>query len=110
MARTLPEAVCKLCYAHDAWVVGGGARDESPKDYDVAIPFAQWAGAAMHIPRDARANPFGGWKFISEGVPIDVWPCDLAALMTNAMVTHLWHPQSGARFVRTPTPPTSEGD
>ena len=100
MARILPELVSKLCYAHDGWIVGGAAKSESPKDYDVVIPFARWAKAAMLIPRDAKANSFGGWKCVSEGVDLDVWPCDLAALMKNAAVTDLWHPQSGARFAR----------
>lgn len=104
MARTLPEAVCKLCYAHGAWIVGGAAVSDAPKDYDVAVPFGEWQRAAMLIPRDARPNPFGGWKFVSEGVEVDVWPCDLGELLTNRMVTALWHPKTGARFAATPTP------
>lgn len=105
MARTLPEAVCKFCYAHNAWLVGGAARQgETPRDYDVVVPFAHWQAAAMLIPRDARPNPFGGWKFTSEGCEIDVWPADIGQLMTNAMVVDLYHPQTGARFQRQSEP------
>ncbi|HEY9664857.1 MAG TPA: hypothetical protein V6C65_40980 [Allocoleopsis sp.] len=100
MARVLPELVNKLCYAHNAWLVGGAATQESPKDYDVAVPFAAWSAAAMLIPRNAKPNSFGGWKCESEGAAIDVWPCDLGVLLTNAAVVHLWHPQTGARFER----------
>lgn len=101
MARTLPEIVCKLCYAHGGWIVGGASRSDAPKDYDVVVPLGNWKAAAMLIPRDAKPNAFGGWKLQSEGKAVDVWPADLGDLMTNAMVTDLWHPQTGARFSRT---------
>ena len=42
--------------------------------------------------------------FVSEGAEVDVWPCDLGELLTNRMVTALWHPKTGARFTATPTP------
>lgn len=101
MARTLPELVNKLCYAHSAWIVGGAVISDTPKDYDIAVPLLHWREAAMLIPRDAKPNSFGGWKCISEGKEIDVWPADLGDLMTNKMVKDLWHPQSDARFTRT---------
>jgi len=101
MAQKLPKLVSKLCYGYNGWIVGSGARDNKPKDYDIAIPFSNWRQASMLIPTDARPNSFGGWKCDYNGVAIDVWPCELAQLMTNEMVTHLWHPQSGSRFIRT---------
>ena len=101
MTQRLPKIVSKFCYGHNAWIVGSGARDDNPKDYDLAIPFSNWKQAGMLIPIDARPNSFGGWKFYQEGVPIDIWPCELGQLMTNEMVTHLWHPQSGSYFTRT---------
>lgn len=98
--RILPEIVCKLCYAHSAWIVGGAASSDTPKDFDVAVPIGEWQSAAMLIPRDARPNPFGGWKLVSEGAEVDVWPCELGELMANRMVRELWHPKTGARFSR----------
>jgi hypothetical protein len=94
----LPELATKLCYTASGWIVGGAAREDEPRDYDIAVPLAYWPIAAQLIPRDARPNAFGGWKCVSEGKTVDVWPADLGVLMTNAMVTDLWHPQSGKRF------------
>lgn len=101
MARVLPDLAAKLCYgASSGWIVGGAARDINPKDYDIVIPLTTWKHACLLIPRDAVVNAFGGWKCLSEGKEIDVWPSDIGELMTNKMVTHLWHPQSDARFNR----------
>ena len=100
MASTLPDLATKLCYGASAWVVGGAAREEFPKDYDIVVPLSQWKTACLLIPRDARVNAFGGWKCLSEGKVVDVWPADIGELMTNKMVTHFWHPQSGARFTK----------
>lgn len=72
----------------------------SPKDYDVAVPFSSWHIAAQLIPEDARPNSFGGWQFQSEGKQVDVWPCDLAALMQNDKMAALWHPKSGVRYTK----------
>lgn len=100
MARRLPLLVNKICYAHDAWIIGGACIQETPKDYDIAVPFANWFGAAMLIPSEAQPNSFGGWKFTSEGFLVDIWPCDLAWLLQNHMVKDIWHPRTGAKFKR----------
>lgn len=100
MANTLPKFVSKICYAASAWIVGGGAREENPRDWDVAVPFAHWKVAAMLMPPDAKPNSFGGWRVVVDDKKIDVWPCDLADLLTNAKMADLWHPQSGARYTR----------
>lgn len=101
--RILPSIVSKLCYSADAWIVGSAAspdlKTDDPRDWDVAVPFSEWHVASSLIPRDANPNSFGGWKFTSEGNEVDVWPCDLALFMTYAIVTCLWHPKSGKRFV-----------
>lgn len=100
MARVLPELVCKLCYSHGAWIVGGACVSDEPRDWDVCVPLTRWKEACMLLPRDARVNAFGGLKAVSEGQTIDVWPAELGDLMTNEQVQELWHPQSGARFSR----------
>jgi len=101
MARKLPKLVNKFCYGHNAWIVGGAAIEDNPKDYDVAIPFSEWQLASMLIPENAKPNSFGGWKFTSEGESVDVWPCELLNLLKNEMVTHLWHPKSGLKLKKT---------
>ena len=97
----LPELVSKLCYTSNAWIIGGAARETEPRDYDVMVPHSHWHIAAQLIPRDARPNAFGGWKCVSEGKSVDIWPDDLANLMTAAPCRDLWHPRSGSRFKRT---------
>jgi hypothetical protein len=62
------------------------------------IPFSHWKDAAMLIPKDAKVNTFGGWKCVSEGVEVDVWPGDLGWLMTNSAFTYAWHPRTGTRI------------
>lgn len=98
--RTMPEAVCKLCYSADAWVVGSAAdpANTDPRDWDIAVPFREWHVASSLIPADAKVNSFGGWEFFSEGKEVDVWPCDMSRLMTYSLVKFLWHPKSGKRF------------
>lgn len=104
MARVLPALASKLTTHFGAWVVGSGANPDAkefPRDLDLVVPFHAWHLAAQLIPRDAAVNSFGGWKFDDEGVSVDVWPADLASLMTNPLVCHLWQPATGARFSRT---------
>jgi hypothetical protein len=97
----LPAIVSKLCYAHEAWIVGSAALDiNNANDYDVLVSFAHWKDAAMLIPEEARPNSFGGWKFTNDGATIDVWPGDLVWFLTNNIVQAIWHPRSGSRFRR----------
>lgn len=94
----LPELATKLCYTASGWVIGGAAREQEPKDYDILIPFAYWHIACQLIPRDAHPNTFGGWKCESGGKIVDVWPADLGILMQDNLCRDLWHPKTGARF------------
>lgn len=101
----LPEIVARLCYSSDAWIVGSAAdpKIESPRDYDVAVPYYSWHVAATIIPPESHThqicpNTFGGWKIYGESKSIDVWPCDLSRLLTYHEVKYVWHPKSGKRF------------
>ncbi len=100
--HVLPSLVCKLTHAHEAWVVGSAANPEADhatvRDYDVLVPLTHWQNAAMLIPVDAKPNTFGGWKCVSEGREVDVWPGDLASLMTNRAASWAWHPRTGVRL------------
>ena len=98
MSRDLPELVAKLCYSCDGFIVGGGAVQDDPRDYDVVIPFSEWNNAAMLIPETARPNSFGGWECKSEGYQVDVWPAELSKLMTYHKMTALWHPKSRSKY------------
>ena len=100
--HVLPSLVCKLTHAHEAWVVGSAAKPDADhatvRDYDVLVPLTHWQNAAMLIPEDAKPNTFGGWKCVSEGREVDVWPGDLAWLMTNRAASWAWHPRTGVRL------------
>ena len=98
--RTTHELVCKLCYSAEAWLVGSAADSEvsNPRDWDVLVPFSYWHVAASRIPCDAVPNAFGGWKCMSEGQEVDVWPGDLSLLLTYGDVTHAFHKKTGKRW------------
>lgn len=102
MSHIIPELVCKLAYGHEAWVVGSAARPDinylEVRDYDVIVSHVRWRTASMLIPIDATPNTFGGWKCLSEGVEVDVWPGDLSWLMVNNKAQWAWHPRSDRRL------------
>lgn len=97
----LPALVCKLTHGYEAWVVGSaavpGQKLDELRDYDVLVPLIHWQAAAMLIPTDAVPNTFGGWKCQSEDREVDVWPGDLAWLLTNSAARWAWHPRTGVR-------------
>lgn len=101
----LPRIAIKLCHLHEAWVVGSAAdpsKDPAAcRDVDVIVPFSHWPAAALLIPADAKPTMFGGWKFTSDGREVDVWPGDLAWLMTNAKAKWAWQVKHGVRLQKT---------
>ena len=100
MATTFPKLVLAMTHAHNAWLVGSAANPENnnPRDYDVVVPYSEWQKACMLIPSDAKPNHFGGWKCISEGKEVDIWPGDVAWLMQRPQTTYVWHLLSGIRW------------
>jgi hypothetical protein len=96
----MPALVAKLTNFHDGWIVGSAAISETPRDFDVLIPFSQWAEAAQLIPQDARPNSLGGWKCMSEGMEVDVFPGELSMLLALGKTRAVWHPKSDMRFAR----------
>jgi len=98
MSRTLPRAAAQLTEFHEAWIIG--SMVPGAKDIDLLVPWSHWPQAALLIPTDARPNAFGGWKFNSEGVELDVFPGDLAMLLSLGKCRSVYHPKSGQRFTR----------
>lgn len=90
--RSLPRIVNLLCHLHDAWIVG--AINEPIRDYDIIVSFANWREAVVLVPMNAKPNSFGGWKFTDEEKTIDVWPGEMAWLMTNSAWSTAWHPKT----------------
>lgn len=102
MSHIMPALVHKLTYGHDAWVVGSAANPDADlskvRDYDILVSMNNWREAALLISENATVNTFGGWKCQSEGKEVDVWPGDLAWLLTNAVVKYAWHPRTNTRI------------
>jgi len=89
-----------MCF--DGWLVGSSADpdNKTPRDYDIVISPANWSKAAQLIPADAKVNSFGGWKCVSEGIELDVWPEDLNQLLSSAMIKFIYHPRSKTLYRR----------
>ena len=102
MSSSLPTLVNALCYGHDAWIVGSAANKDNlnPRDIDVFVPFSEWGPAAFLIPKDAVRNSFGGWKCMSDGYEVDVWPGELSWLLVNNKTKYAWHPRSDTRVIK----------
>ena len=103
---TAPALVRVLTTMHDAWIIGSAALPDvtKPRDWDVLVPFEQWAHAMLLI-RDLPYvfNTFGGFKVSQDGCSIDVWPGNLGDYMSRGGYARAaWHPQSGVRLVRVP--------
>lgn len=95
----IPSIVKQFSTNFGGWVIGSGCQ-ENPKDWDVLIPFSEWNRAAHLIPKDAKPNTFGGWKFTVDGVDIDVWPGELSFICNQAKFTEAWCPATGRRIKR----------
>lgn len=93
IVRVWPKLVQLLCLHHSAWIVGSAADPQKldPKDIDVIVPWAEWPKVAHQIPKDARPNMFGGWKFVVDGVEVDVWPDTLDRLAATYSFVYAWH-------------------
>lgn len=80
--KKLPTKVAVLCKC-GAYIVGSYAdyligKGKTFKDYDLIVPPNKWFVVALLIPKNAKLNSFGGWKFKdSVGNSIDVWPMSI---------------------------------
>lgn len=99
----MPRIVRLICSISDSWIVGSAAdpHNNRPKDYDVAVPLTQWTKAAVVIPKDARPTMFGdGWKFMSDGQEVNVWPADVINIFQCAKCDWMWQPIKNIRIRR----------
>ena len=98
----MPRLVRLICGTYDAWIVGGAANPEQRiiKDWDVAVPFSSWIHVANLIPKDAKPTLFGGWKFMSDGESVDVWPSEIMGIWKCLKCTWMWQPQMNIRIMR----------
>jgi hypothetical protein len=102
MSLKIPKLVSDLSYYHEAWIVGSAANPENtePRDYDVLVPFSKWQEASSLIPPGAKPNHFGGWKCISEGVEVDVFPGELTWLLKYPQTQWIYNYATNIRYYR----------
>lgn len=85
----LPTIVRTFCYSHDAWIVGSGAeyllglKTDTPRDWDILIPFWQWGIACKTIPEGSITNAHGGIKLKNDDVWVDVWAGDVGWFLSQ---------------------------
>jgi len=98
----LPRLVWLICGSYNAWLVGSAAdpANNDPKDYDIAVPFNDWKNVSLLIPKDAKPTMFGGWKCVSDGKVIDVWPDDIINIFLCAKCDFMWQPKHNIRVLR----------
>lgn len=104
--RVMPPKIHSLVYTYDVWILGSSAytfeTEELAKGYhpdiDIMVPFSLWREAALHVPGDAVPNSFGGWKWTSNGVFVDMWPDELSRLVVMSAFKIAWHPLSNKRI------------
>lgn len=105
----LPTIVSKLVHCCNAWVCGSAAdpNKENPRDFDIVVPYSMWQHAASYIPKNAKPNSFGGWKFLDEAsngtaFEVDVWPGEMDYLMRQAAAKWFWKPDLNIRWKKEP--------
>ncbi len=104
----------KLCTLYDAFVIGSSAKvlaldqHQVPiTDIDIVVSPDKWVLACKLIPLSAKANEYGGFKFIDGEVETDVWAGDAALTLmaspTRDRVNYLWSPKYSG-YLRFGTP------
>lgn len=83
----VPKLIRVLCKNYNAWIVGSAVKHilsvptkptEKLRDIDVIVPLRYWNDAVFLLPKDAKINSFGGFKFKTDGIECDVWCQDLS--------------------------------
>jgi hypothetical protein len=85
----LPRLVYQMC-VHGALIVGSFAKklageNIKSNDYDLLVPLEKWQTVSLLIPKTAKPNKFGGWRFVDKqsGKEVDVWPSSLEKYLTE---------------------------
>jgi hypothetical protein len=92
-----------VCSLSSSWIVGSAADpfNPKPKDVDIAVPFNEWKKIGVCIPKEARPTLFGdGWKFISDGTEVNIWPDDIVNIFQCAKCDWMWQPIKDIRIRR----------
>lgn len=97
----IPRFVKIVCFLHKGWIVGSSAKPdnfEASKDIDIIVPFSEWSKVACLIPKTARPNSFGGWKFTEDDREIDVWPGEFHDILWVQKMNYIYNPHYNVRW------------
>jgi len=93
MSKMLPRIVYQAC-VHGALLVGSQAKrlagddiESDPNDWDLLVPLEKWQTVSLLIPREAKPNKFGGWRFEEDGIEVDIWPDSVENYLRNCKST-----------------------
>lgn len=98
--KKFPELVTKLITFCDAWIVGGAAFEDKPKDYDIFVPFKFWQLASSYIPKNSKINRMGGFKCLSDGEEVDAWTGDMNDFCKAIIFLSCYQPKYGILIKR----------
>lgn len=96
--REIPNTAGVILNNCDSFIVGSAVFKDNPKDIDIVVPFDKWHLASSLIPKNAKPNSFGGWKFEEDGIVVDIWPDSIGTLLSNFRCVAIEHWRSGRRW------------
>ncbi len=100
----LPRSVKYMVQHYNVWIAGSAADPASNidkvKDLDIIIPFEEWNQITGLIPKDAKMNSYGGWRYTEDNILIDVWPDNLNNFMSSSFPKHIWQPRYNIRYLK----------
>lgn len=103
LRKEIPKFVLLIgSLAPSSIIIGGFAKPFFPnslediseygdRDIDIVIDPAEWHKVAPYIPKDAKPNTYGGWKFEIESSAFDMWPESIAHILTSGRVEYMYN-------------------
>ena len=91
----MPRLVRIITTQYPTWLVGGSADPHQlkPKDYDIVVSHPYWQQVCLLIPKDAKPNLFGGFKFMDDGKEVDVWMGDIGSVFLCCKCDYAYQPK-----------------
>lgn len=76
-----------------AYIVGSYAKmligeEIEPSDIDLIVPPEHWPIVSQMIPKKAKLNKFGGWRFKTKGIEVDIWPDTVERYLSKCKTRH----------------------
>lgn len=105
--RQLPIFVKQICLSYDAYIVGSGAAyisgEEGIKannDWDIIIDPLDWDKfLPFMLDKQFKLNSWGGFKLLSEGKEIDIWPASLHNYIASNKASKIIYKPKGGKLI-----------